>query len=76
MLAGFWRLSVGIMWHVEVMVRGIFIQRPMLRDVVVASVGCVPLLLVLYCQETFCNVPTFTVMTSAISTLLDFWNVE
>jgi hypothetical protein len=29
------------MWYVEVMVRGIFIQRPMLRDVVVAGVGCV-----------------------------------
>jgi hypothetical protein len=27
------------MWYVEVMVRGIFIQRPMLRDVVVAGVG-------------------------------------
>jgi hypothetical protein len=33
-------LSVGIMWYVELMVRGIFIQRPMLRDVVVAGVGC------------------------------------
>jgi hypothetical protein len=41
MLAGFRRLSIGIMWYVEVMVRGIFIQRPMLRDVVVAGVGCV-----------------------------------
>jgi hypothetical protein len=28
----------------EVMVRGTFIQRPMLRDVVVARVGCVLLL--------------------------------
>jgi hypothetical protein len=41
MPAGFWRLSIGIMWYVEVMVRGLFIQRPMLRDVVVAGVGCV-----------------------------------
>jgi hypothetical protein len=43
MLARFRQLSVGIMWYeyVEVMVRGIFIQRPMLRDVVVAGVGCV-----------------------------------
>jgi hypothetical protein len=41
MLAGFRRLSVGIMWNVQVMVRGMFIQHPMLRDVVVAGVGCV-----------------------------------
>jgi hypothetical protein len=41
MLAGFRRLSTGIMWYVEVMVRGIFIQRPMLRHVVVDGVGCV-----------------------------------
>jgi hypothetical protein len=41
MIAGFRRLSVGIMWYVEMMVRGIFIQRPMLRDVLVAGVGCV-----------------------------------
>jgi hypothetical protein len=40
MLAGFRRLSIGIMWYVEVMVRGMFIQRFMLRDVVVAGVGC------------------------------------
>jgi hypothetical protein len=41
MLAGFRRLSIGIMWYVDMMVRGIFIQRSMLRDVVVAGVGCV-----------------------------------
>jgi hypothetical protein len=46
MLAGFRRLSISIMWYVEVMVRGIFIQRPILRDVVVAGVGCV------YCTYT------------------------
>jgi hypothetical protein len=40
MFAGFRRLSIGIMWYVEVMVRAIFIQRPMLHDVVVAGVGC------------------------------------
>jgi hypothetical protein len=44
MLAGFRRLSVGIMWYVEVMVRGIFIQRPVLRVVVVVGVRCVLLL--------------------------------
>jgi hypothetical protein len=37
MLAGFRRLSVGIMWH-----RDVFIQRPVLRDVVVAGVECPP----------------------------------
>jgi hypothetical protein len=41
MLAGFRRLSIGIMWYVEVMVRGSLFQRPMLRDVVVVGVGCV-----------------------------------
>jgi hypothetical protein len=41
MLAGFRRLSIGIMWYVDLMVRGIFIQRPILHDVVVAGVGCV-----------------------------------
>jgi hypothetical protein len=40
MLAGFRRLSVGIMWYVDVMARGMFIQRPVLRDVVVAGFGC------------------------------------
>jgi hypothetical protein len=42
MLAGFWRLSIGIMWYVEVMLRGILIQCPMLCDMVVADVGCEP----------------------------------
>jgi hypothetical protein len=41
MLAGFRRLSIGIMWYVEVLVRGLFIQGSMLRDVVLAGVGCV-----------------------------------
>jgi hypothetical protein len=41
MLAGFRRWSIGIMWFVELMVRGIFVQGPMLRDVVVAGVRCV-----------------------------------
>jgi hypothetical protein len=41
MLAGFRRLSIGIMWYVEVTVRSIFIQRTMLCDVVVAGVGWV-----------------------------------
>jgi hypothetical protein len=50
-ITGFRRLSIGIMWYVEVMVRGIFIQRPMLRDVVVAGVGCVLCVHSVYCNS-------------------------
>jgi hypothetical protein len=34
------------------------------------------LLFVLYCQESFCNVPIVIIMTSSISTLVDLWNTE
>jgi hypothetical protein len=50
MLAGFLRLSIGIMWHVEVIApRCIY---PVLRDVVVAGVGCV-----LYCVGLYARTP-------------------
>jgi hypothetical protein len=31
---------------------------------------------VFYCQDSFCSVPTFSIMTSSISTLVDLWNTE
>jgi hypothetical protein len=34
------------------------------------------LVLVLYCQESFYNVPVVIIMTSCISTLVDHWNTK
>jgi hypothetical protein len=69
MLAGFRRLSIGIMWYVEVMVRGIFMQRPVLRDVVVAAVGCVlPTVCVFCCPVR--SMYSLTVVSTATSFLV------
>jgi len=34
------------------------------------------LLFVFYCQDALCIVPSFILMTSSISTLVDLWNTE
>jgi len=34
------------------------------------------LVLVFYCQDSFCTVPIVMLITSSISTLMDLWNAE